>query len=70
MRYHYQFTVWPDETWGHEESLYVLFECLASRIEVDFGPEEFESFRSSLSRQGFTLREIERVPAIDPEPVY
>jgi hypothetical protein len=65
----YSFSVWPAEKWGHEPSLYELFRFLTGRVEMVFTKDAFEGFRSSLSRQGFTLREVERWPYHEPEPV-
>lgn len=67
--YNYSFSVWPSETWGFERAVYELFKALNSRVEMTFTPEEFERFRSGLSHHGFTLREAERVPYFEPEPV-
>lgn len=68
--YIYSFTVWPDETWNFDQAIFELFRMLLTRVEWKFDRQGFERFRSSLSRHGLTLREIERVPYMDPEPVY
>jgi hypothetical protein len=66
----YSFTVWPDETWNFDPAVFDLFRMLLTRVELKFNHQAFERFRSSLSRHGLTLREIERVPYIEPELVY
>ena len=68
--YVYSFQVWPDETWNFDKAVFDLFRMLATRVEMNYTRDEFESFRSSLSRHGITMREIERVPYAQPEPVY
>jgi hypothetical protein len=70
MKYVYSFSVWPDETWKFEHAIYDLFRMLTTRVEMTFTSKEFEQFRSSLSHHGLTLREIERWPYMEPEPVY
>ena len=67
--YAYSFSVWPNETWGFDRSVFQVFEAMGSRVEMQFTPDEFERFRSSLSRSGFTLREVERVPHNEPQAV-
>jgi hypothetical protein len=66
-RYAYAFRAWPDETRKFERAVYHLFKRLDWKVEMVFTPQEFESFRSSLSHHGLTLREIERVPFVEPE---
>ena len=68
-RYLYSFSPWPDETWKFDPAVYRLFEYVGNRVEMEFNAEDFERFRSALSHHGFTLREIERVPYVAPEPV-
>ena len=68
--YVYSFSVWPSETWGFAPAVFDLFRMLNGRIEIVFTPEEFESFRSSLSHHGLTMRETERIPYFEPEPVF
>lgn len=65
----YAFSVWPDETWDFNKAMFDLFRLLNSRVEITFPEEDFELFRSRLSHHGLTLREIERVPYFEPEPV-
>jgi hypothetical protein len=65
----YSFCVWPVEQWGFGRDLYQLFGLLSRRIEMEFTEEEFEKFRSALNRDGFSLREIERVPYLKPEDI-
>jgi hypothetical protein len=69
MKYVYSFSVWPHETWGFKPSLFRVFEMLTGRVEMVFTHEEFERFRSELSHDGFTMREIERTPCQKPETV-
>ena len=69
MRYTYSFSVWPDEGWRFERPVYDLFRVLEPRAAMDFTEPEFERFRSGLSHGGLTLREIERIPFHEPEPV-
>ena len=61
MKWVYEFSVWPTER-GFCKSVYVLFEHLLTRVQMEFTEEEFEFFRESINQNGFTLREIERVP--------
>jgi len=68
-RYLYSFQVWPDETWNFDPAVYELFRVHQNRVELDFSEREFELFRSGLSHHGLTLREVERVPYADPQPV-
>ena len=65
----YSFCVWPDETWNFEKAVFDLFRMMSGRVEMTFKPDEFEKFRSSLSHHGLTVREAERVPYFEPEPV-
>ena len=67
--YTYSFSAWPAETWGHPRALFDLFSLLNVRTDMTFTPEEFERFRSALSHAGITLREVERVPYVEPEAV-
>lgn len=70
MKYVYEFSVWPSETWGFKRSLFELFRSFAvNRIAMEFTEAEFELFRSSLNHDGFTLREVSRVPFHEPESV-
>lgn len=68
-RFTYCFSVWPCETWGFDPAIFQLFEMMGGRLEIPFCEPEFERFRSALSHHGLSLREIERVPYCDPEPV-
>ena len=68
--YAYTFTVWPDETWDFDKVVFDVFRMMPTRVEMNFDADSFEMFRSRLSHHGFTLREIERVPHTEPEPVY
>lgn len=68
--YVYSFSVWPDETWKWEKAVFDLFRMLLTRVNMRFTPNGFEEFRSSISHHGFTLREVERVPYIEPETVH
>lgn len=68
-KYAYSFCAWPSETWGFKRAMFDLFRMLNGRVEMTFTEREFEQFRSQLGHDGFTLREIERVPYHDPEPI-
>lgn len=68
-KYNYSFSVWPSETFGFRRSLFSAFQLLATRIEMGFTEKEFERFRSELSHDGFTVREIERAEFVIPEMV-
>jgi hypothetical protein len=70
MKYVYTFSVWPSETWGFNRELFDLFRMVNTQVEMHFTEGEFEQFRSALSHDGFSLREIERWPYVDPEPVF
>ncbi len=69
MKYLYSFVVWPSETWGFGKALFMVFKATRIRMDEVFEEEEFEAFRSMLNHDGFTLREIERVPYHEPEIV-
>ena len=69
MKYVYSFTTWPDETWEHPQSLFLLFGLFSMRAEMEFSEADFEWFRSELSHVGLTLREIERWPMPTSEVV-
>jgi hypothetical protein len=69
MRYNYSFSVWPCETWGFGPEVFDLFRMLGGRVEMEFAQPEFERFRAALAFHGLTLREVERVPYCEPEPV-
>jgi hypothetical protein len=70
MRYVYSFTVWPGETRGFGGEIRDLFRLhLNARIERAFTEAEFQNFREDLDQDGFTLREVERVPWHRPEAV-
>lgn len=70
MKYSYCFTVWPDETWGFTRAIFDLFRYINTNVEMTFTEAEFERFRSMLSHDGFTLREVTRAPYAEPEPIY
>jgi hypothetical protein len=67
--YNYEFSVWPSEGFGFNRAVYQVFEMLGGRLAMEFTESDFERFRSELSHNGFTVREIERVPYVDPEIV-
>lgn len=68
MIYVYSFSVWPDETWKMDRAVYELFRAIGTRVEINpCTHETFEKFRSGLSHHGLTLREVERVPYVEPE---
>ena len=69
-RFNYSFVIWPDETWKFHADVFKAFEALGARVELAFTEPEFEQFRSNLSHHGLTLREVERVPFVEPEPVF
>ena len=69
MKYVYAFCAWPDETWNIDRSMFELFEMLQMKTEKVCTEAEFEAFRSKLSHQGITLREVERWPYHEPETV-
>lgn len=70
MKYTYTFSVWPNETWGFDRAVYDLFRLFNWRVDMDFESEQaFELFRSELSHDGLTLREITRVPHHEPEVI-
>lgn len=69
-KFDYRFSVWPDETWSLDPAMFALFGAMSGRVEMVLSPDEFERFRSGLSHHGLTLREVERVPHHEPEPVY
>lgn len=66
----YSFAAWPHER-GFERVVYDLFNLgLNRRVMIEgWTHEQFIEFREALARNGFTLREIERVPHVLPETV-
>jgi hypothetical protein len=68
-KYVYSFSVWPVHDHGFSRNVFKLFESLLTRVEMEFTATEFLLFRADLERQGFTLREVERVPYHKPEAV-
>jgi len=66
-QYDFEFSVWPAEhRW--EGAVYELFRHLP-RISMPATENQFRTFRTSLERSGFTIREATRVPHHEPEPV-
>jgi len=65
--YEYEFRVWPTEQ-GWENSVHEVFRNFP-RVALVMRVQEFEEFRASLERSGFTLRETTRVPHYEPETV-
>lgn len=65
--YSYEFSVWPHER-GWEAAMYELFRYYP-RVCIVLTETGFRTFRDSLERSGFTLREVTRVPHHDPEIV-
>lgn len=65
----YCFTLWPAETWGFKRALFNYFQFINTSCEMEFTEAEFERFRSELNHDGFTLREITRVPYREPETI-
>ncbi len=65
----YCFSTWPSETWGFDQSVFQLFEMLKGQVEMVFIERDFEMFRSKLNHAGLTLREVFRVPYVEPEIV-
>ena len=68
-RFTYSFSVWPAETWDFSRALFDLFRCINTRIDMEFTEPDFERFRSFLNHDGFTLREVTRIPYMKPELV-
>jgi hypothetical protein len=67
--YVYSFSVWPDETWKFTRSLYDYFRMINTLVEMNFTQDQFERFRSEMSHDGMTLREVGRWPYHEPEVV-
>jgi hypothetical protein len=63
----YSFVPWPKE--GSAQCMFDLFEGLIARTESEFTERGFAAFRQSLLDNGIDLREIERVPKVDPETI-
>ena len=74
-KYTYSFLVWPGERTGGWTGLglccevYEVFIRLNTRVEMVFTENEFETFRSRLGVDGFSLPDMERVPYHDPEAI-
>lgn len=74
MKYTYSFQVWPDETkdWGTlgmNQPMAQLLIGIGGRLEMEFTEKEFASFRRVLGNNWITLREITRVPHVEPESI-
>ncbi len=69
VKYDYSFNVWPHEGWGFSRSVFDVFRMFTSLICMEFTEAEFEAFRLSLLGNGFSLREVERVPHHEPESI-
>jgi hypothetical protein len=70
VKYVYSFVVWPDETRNFNRVLFDYFRVFRRRTEMHFTEADFERFRKEMLLDGFTLREVSRVPYIEPESVY
>ncbi|MGN6367040.1 MAG: hypothetical protein ACTHN5_02145 [Phycisphaerae bacterium] len=68
-RFAYSFTAWPDSKVNLDPAVFQLFELLSTRVEIAVTESDFDRFREGLSRHGITLREVSRVPFIDPESI-
>ena len=68
VEFDYSFVVWPHER-GWEPSMFELFGLLNARVWMTFTEDKWGVFRSSLERQGITIREAERQPHHEPEIV-
>ncbi len=65
--YLYSFYVWPDETRKDiPKAVFSIFESIKSRIEMEFTPVQFVQWRMDVEMFGLTLREITRVPNVEP----
>lgn len=67
--YDYGFSVWPDETSPRmraSRAVFDLFRHIMTRSVMPFTEREFNDFREEISKVGLTLREIERVPHLEP----
>lgn len=69
QKYNYIFSLWPDESKQMPTELFNVFNLLETRVEMQFSEVEFELFRASLNRAGFTLRAIVRTLSVEPEEV-
>ena len=69
MKYTYSFSVWPSETWGFTRDLFDIFRMVNTNVEMSFTEDQFESFRSNLSHDGFSVREVSRLPYHEPENI-
>ena len=69
QRYVYTFRPWPAETWGFRRATFDLFRLAAGTVDMEFTEAEFDTFRSAVGHDGITLREVQRVPYHQPEPV-
>lgn len=63
----YEFSVWPHH--NAEQALFELFRAMPGRVIMTLTEAAFSNFHEALARNGLTLREVERRPAFDPEPV-
>lgn len=68
MKWSYSFVVWPNEAVKVSESLKSIFR-MYGRLEMDFAEDEFKKFNHDLATEGFTLREVSRIPYVEPEIV-
>ena len=68
--YDYSFSAWPDEEcprWNR--ATFALFQMLTRRIVMEFTERAFNDFREDLAKVGIAIREIERVPHLEPATV-
>jgi hypothetical protein len=69
-KYLYSFVVWPSEGFPHSRALFTYFRVFRRRTEMRLTEAEWEAFRSEMTSDGFSLREVTRVPFVEPESVY
>lgn len=69
--YDYGFCVWPDEECRRwTKAAFELFRMLNVRVTMEFTERSFSDFREELAKMGLALREVERVPHLEPAPVH
>ena len=70
--YDYSFSLWIDESRHNGMPIHAVCECLRmgmSRCQMEFTESQFNAFRDHIGICGFSLREIERTPHIEPEVI-
>lgn len=64
----YTFAVWPHHE-HHDKAMFDLFRLYGFAFGEGWTHRRYCEFREALARNGLTLREVSRVPHVDPETI-